>query len=73
MRLRHLIDGESVESADGATFDSVSPIDNSVLATVALGGAAEVDRAVTAARRAFGPWSRTPVARRRRCCTRWPH
>ncbi|MBX6390775.1 MAG: aldehyde dehydrogenase [Frankia sp.] len=65
LRIRHFVGGESVDSADGATFTSVSPIDNSVFATVALGGTAEVDRAVATARAAFGPWSRTPVARRR--------
>jgi acyl-CoA reductase-like NAD-dependent aldehyde dehydrogenase len=65
MHLRHVIGGEEVDSADGATFSSISPIDNSLLATVAQGGRPEVARAVAAARAAFGPWSRTPVARRR--------
>ena len=54
--VQHFIDGEFVDSADGNTFESVTPIDNTVLATVAEGGAPEVDRAVAAARSAFGAW-----------------
>ncbi|NDL56473.1 aldehyde dehydrogenase [Phytoactinopolyspora mesophila] len=65
MHIRHLIDGHLVDSADGQIFDDVTPIDNTVVATVALGGAGEVDQAVGAARRAFGSWSRTPVQQRR--------
>jgi aminomuconate-semialdehyde/2-hydroxymuconate-6-semialdehyde dehydrogenase len=58
MSVRHFIDGEWTDSADGATFESVSPIDNTVIAQVARGGAADADRAVDAARHAFdhGPW-----------------
>jgi aminomuconate-semialdehyde/2-hydroxymuconate-6-semialdehyde dehydrogenase len=66
--VRHFIDGEWVASLDGSTFPSVSPIDNSVVAQVARGSAADADRAVEAARRAFdsGPWPRMgPTARKR--------
>ena len=56
--VKHFIGGEFVDSEDGATFESISPIDNSVIATVAEGGAPEVDQAVSAARAAFGEWSR---------------
>ena len=55
--IRHFIGGEFVDSADGSTFETITPIDNSVLATVAEGGAAEVDQAVAAARDAFATWS----------------
>ena len=51
------IGGEFVDAADGATFESISPIDNQPIATVAEGGAAEVDAAVSAARHAFDGWS----------------
>jgi len=49
-RTRHddrsaFVDGEWGESADGATFGSVSPIDNTVIAQVARGGRADADRA----------------------------
>jgi aminomuconate-semialdehyde/2-hydroxymuconate-6-semialdehyde dehydrogenase len=66
--VRHFIDGEWTGSADGATFESVSPIDNTVIAHVARGGAADADRAVEAARRAFdhGPWpAMNPAARKK--------
>jgi len=33
--VRHFIDGTFVDSLDGATFESVSPIDNAVIAHVA--------------------------------------
>jgi aminomuconate-semialdehyde/2-hydroxymuconate-6-semialdehyde dehydrogenase len=66
--VRHFIDGEWTGSADGATFESVSPIDNTVIAHVARGGSADADRAVEAARRAFdhGPWPKmNPAARKK--------
>ncbi len=64
----HFIDGQEVPSADGATFDSVDPWTREPWARVALGGRAEVERAVAAARRAFdsGPWPRMGYAERGR-------
>lgn len=59
---RHWIGGQRVASE--ATFASVSPVDGSVLAHVARGGAAEADAAVAAARAAFPEWARMgPVER----------
>jgi aminomuconate-semialdehyde/2-hydroxymuconate-6-semialdehyde dehydrogenase len=52
----HYIDGQRVES--GETFEVRSPIDwDWKLADMARGGAAEVDAAVGAARRAFPAWA----------------
>ena len=68
MSVRHFIDGEWTDSADGATFESVSPIDNTFIAQVARGGAADADRAVDAARHAFdhGPSpAMSPAARKK--------
>jgi aminomuconate-semialdehyde/2-hydroxymuconate-6-semialdehyde dehydrogenase len=64
----HFIAGEFVPSVSGATFESVSPIDNEVIAEVASGETVDADRAVAAARRAFddGPWARMNPADRRR-------
>ncbi|MCX7693966.1 aldehyde dehydrogenase [Tepidimonas taiwanensis] len=65
---RALIDGRRVDAADGQTFDCVSPVDGRVLATVARGGAADIDAAVAAARRAFEDrrWAGlAPAARKR--------
>jgi len=53
----HWIGGERVSSP--TTFDDVSPIDEQVIAQIARGGAAEVERAVDAARKAFPAWART--------------
>jgi aminomuconate-semialdehyde/2-hydroxymuconate-6-semialdehyde dehydrogenase len=66
--VRHFIGGEWADSADGATFESVSPIDNTVIAHVARGGVTDADRGVQAARRAFdhGPWPKmNPAARKK--------
>ncbi|WP_007508287.1 aldehyde dehydrogenase family protein [Pseudofrankia saprophytica] len=63
---RLLIGGEWVEAASGRTFTSVNPSTGEVIAELAEGDAADVDRAVAAARAAFeaGPWRRmTPRQR----------
>jgi acyl-CoA reductase-like NAD-dependent aldehyde dehydrogenase len=48
-----LIGGEWTQAQSAETFQTVNPATGSVLATIASGGAADVDRAVAAARRAF--------------------
>ncbi|MFF9030952.1 aldehyde dehydrogenase [Streptomyces iakyrus] len=67
----HHIDGAE-EAGAGAVFPVVSPRDGRVVAEVADGGAAEVDAAVAAARRAFdtGPWPRLAPAERGRALLR---
>ncbi|CND88020.1 aldehyde dehydrogenase [Mycobacterium tuberculosis] len=64
----HVIDGEEVESRDGARFDSVDPWTRQPWAQVALASQDDVERAVAAARRAFddGPWPRMGYAERGR-------
>lgn len=64
---RMVIGGRSVESHDGSTFTTYNPATGAELATVAEGTAADVERAVAAARRAFddGPWTRMAPADRR--------
>src|SRR3954468_5668848 len=52
-----LIGGERVAAADGRTFDTSDPSTGEGLATVSHGGAADVDRAVQAARAAFAEGS----------------
>ncbi|WP_157978462.1 aldehyde dehydrogenase family protein, partial [Nocardia aurea] len=60
------------EPGGGSSFAAVSPRDGRVLAEVPDAGAAEVDLAVTAARRAFdsGPWPRLAPAERGRVLLR---
>jgi aldehyde dehydrogenase (NAD+) len=56
---RLLIDGELVEALSGKTFPTINPSTGEVIAHLALGEAADVDRAVASARKAFnGPWSK---------------
>jgi phenylacetaldehyde dehydrogenase len=65
---RLFIDGQWVDAASGATFETPNPATGETLATVAEGDAEDIDRAVRAARRAFddGPWGRmTPSDRGR--------
>jgi acyl-CoA reductase-like NAD-dependent aldehyde dehydrogenase len=64
------IDGQFVESVDGATLDVLNPHDASVLAIVAEGGPDDIDRAVEAARRALPRWSSTSSADRGRLLLR---
>jgi len=62
----HLIDGKQ-DAGNGQTFETHSPIDNSVIAKVARGGAAEIDRAAKAATKAFRTsWSQTTGDHRRK-------
>jgi len=69
----HFIAGKPVESASGTRIDVISPIDGSVLTTLADGDTADIDRAVAAARAAFesGSWSRIAPAARKKILLRW--
>ncbi len=53
----NLIDGKSVSAKDGATFETISPIDLKPLARVAHGKASDVDAAAKAAKAAFPAWA----------------
>ncbi|MEU0481224.1 hypothetical protein ABZ260_18805, partial [Streptosporangium sp. NPDC006013] len=65
----HVIDGAEVKSSGGETFTSVDPYTREPWAEVALGGAAEVERAVApycavAAAQASAPRSSSTMAPR---------
>ncbi len=51
--LKMVIGGQSVDAAEGATFEIVNPANGAVIATAPLGGREDVDRAVAAAQKAF--------------------
>jgi len=57
--LKHLINGEWVESHGGGTFEVVNPATEEVCGLIALGDAIDVDNAVNSAREAFKTFSRT--------------
>jgi aldehyde dehydrogenase (NAD+) len=63
-----LIDNEWVDSSNGAVFETLNPATGEPIAKVAAGGAADIDRAVKAARRALeeGPWGTMDAADRGR-------
>ena len=63
-----LIGGEWVWSASGRTFETIDPATARPLTSVAHGDAADIDRAVRAARQAFddGPWTRMKPNERER-------
>ncbi|MEM1342212.1 MAG: 5-carboxymethyl-2-hydroxymuconate semialdehyde dehydrogenase [Pseudomonadota bacterium] len=58
------IGGEDRPGAAG-TFDSISPVDKSVICQVAKGSAADIDRAARAAADAFPAWRDLPARERR--------
>ncbi|WP_028209798.1 aldehyde dehydrogenase [Paraburkholderia mimosarum] len=70
---RAFIDGAYRDAYSGRTFDCVSPIDGRVIANVADCGAADVDAAVAAARRAFneGVWAGLNPRARKAVLLRW--
>jgi aldehyde dehydrogenase (NAD+)/betaine-aldehyde dehydrogenase len=67
---RLFIAGEFVDAIDGGIVEVRNPHDGSLLAEVAEARAADVDRAVTAAQRAFPSWSATAAADRGRLLMR---
>src|ERR1700750_511983 len=62
----HIIDGGIVPSISGETFETKSPVDGAVLASVARGSAEDIDRAATAASQAFKAWRDMPAAMRKK-------
>src|SRR5215467_12653823 len=61
-----LINGKWVDAASGKTFPTVNPSTGEVITQVAEADAADVDKAVAAARQAFdkGPWRKMSAAER---------
>src|SRR5450631_1764233 len=65
---RNFVNGQWIASASGETFPVFDPSTEEIIALVASSNAADVDRAVSAARQAFdsGPWGKTNAAERGR-------
>ena len=71
---RMVIGGDSVDAADGRTFDIVDPATGRVIATAPEGGREDVDRAVAAAQAAFvdrSGWATWAASRRGRTLARF--
>ncbi len=63
-QLNFYIDGQWVAPAAQRTLDVINPATEDAMGRIAIGDAADVDRAAQAARRAFASYSRTTVAER---------
>jgi aldehyde dehydrogenase (NAD+) len=63
-RLSLYVGGEWVAPLDGTTRDVVEAATGAVIGSAALGGVADIDRAITAADRAKAGWAATPAKER---------
>src|SRR3954453_20003995 len=63
---RNIINGESVDSVSGETYDVVDPTTGAVYARAPMSGAEDVDRAYAAADDAFDAWGETTPKERAR-------
>src|SRR5213594_865773 len=63
---RLFIGGDFVDAVEGGRIPVINPQDNSLIAEVAEARAADIDRAVEAARRAFPAWKRMAASERGR-------
>jgi gamma-glutamyl-gamma-aminobutyraldehyde dehydrogenase/4-guanidinobutyraldehyde dehydrogenase/NAD-dependent aldehyde dehydrogenase len=72
-RNRAFIAGKYVAALSGKTYDCISPIDGRILTRVAECDAADVDIAVSAARKAFdkGVWAHAAPGKRKAVMLRW--
>ncbi|MBM3571311.1 MAG: aldehyde dehydrogenase family protein, partial [Alphaproteobacteria bacterium] len=61
------IGGQWQEAADGKRFESINPATGRRIGQAPTAGAADVDRAVKAAKQAFREWGRTPMRERAKC------
>ncbi|WCJ38404.1 aldehyde dehydrogenase 2B7 [Euphorbia peplus] len=68
-----LINGQFVDAASGRTFPTLDPRTGEVIAHVAEGDSEDIDRAVSAARKAFdeGPWPKMSAYERSRIMLRF--
>jgi acyl-CoA reductase-like NAD-dependent aldehyde dehydrogenase len=70
---RMLVGGEQIDSAAGERLEILNPATGEVITTTPAGDEVDVDRAVTAARRAFedGPWPRMSRMQRAKVLNRF--
>jgi betaine-aldehyde dehydrogenase len=70
LRFRNVINGESVDAADGSTYDLVNPATGEVYAAAPASGPEDVGRAMRAADAAFETWGDTTPTERQRALLR---
>ncbi len=61
---QNFINGKMINAQTEKNLDVVSPVDGTLLSTVPLSTAQDLDNAVAAARAAFPGWSKTPIKER---------
>ena len=62
--VKNYVDGKFISSKTTKHLDVISPLDGSLLSTVPLSNKEDLDIAVTAAKKAFETWSKTPIKER---------
>ena len=62
--IQNFINGKFVAPQTQITMDVISPLDGTLLSTVPMSSAKELDDAVKAAAAAFPAWSKTPIKER---------
>jgi malonate-semialdehyde dehydrogenase (acetylating)/methylmalonate-semialdehyde dehydrogenase len=62
--IKNYIHGQFVNASTAKTMDVVSPVDGTLLSTVPMSSSADLDAAVTSAKKAFPAWSKTPIKER---------
>src|SRR5579871_968281 len=62
--VQNYINGQFVTSSSKRVLDVISPLDGTLLSTVPMSSAKELDSAVNAAASAFTAWSKTPIKER---------
>ncbi len=60
------IDGKACEALSGETYENTSPVDESLICTVAKGSVADIDAAANAAAKAFPLWRDMPAIKRKK-------
>ena len=70
LRTRLFIGGAWLDAAAGGEIEVLDPHDGSLITRIAEARAADVDRAVDAAERAFPAWAATPASERGRILLR---
>ena len=63
-RLRNFIGGQFTDIAPGRSIPVISPLDGTALSEMPCSPAADLDKAVSAAKAAFPAWSKMPIKER---------
>lgn len=64
--IQNLINGENRPALSGAVFDNTTPVDGSLICSVARGDEADINNAAVAAKNAFPAWRDMPALKRKK-------